>query len=65
MNYKEITEYLNQNNPFDVIKAIISYEKGITDNNKLDTIIEMYMNDKNICTLFDDRINDFIEDMED
>ena len=65
MNYKEITECLNQNNPLDVIKAIISYEKSVTDNNKLDEIVEKYMNDKNISTLFDDRINDFIEDMED
>ena len=41
MNYKEITTLLNQNNPLDVIKAIISYEKGITDNNKLSRVLEM------------------------
>ncbi|HCX9496514.1 TPA: hypothetical protein O0748_002479 [Staphylococcus aureus] len=64
MNYKEITTLLNQNNPLDVIKAIISYEKGITDNNKLSRVLEMYMEDKSISTLFDDRINDLIDEME-
>lgn len=62
-NWKDLKEVFKKieswGNYRDIIKAIISYEKGIDDDEKLDEIYEKYR--YNDYSLFSDYMEDIIE----
>lgn len=56
MNYEEIRTVLTSNDTYEVVKAIISFELGITDEEILDDITEFYFNDKYMPNILDHEI---------
>ena len=66
-NWKDLKEVFKKieswGNYRDIIKAIISYEKGIEDDNTLDEIYEKYMNTD--ISMFSDTMEDIIEGVDD
>lgn len=49
-NYLTVVEYLKNQDYDQVVKAIISYESNIQDERAINTIYEMFMDDKTIST---------------
>lgn len=49
-NYLTVVEYLKNQDYDQVVKAIISYESNIQDEREINTIYEMFMDDKTIST---------------
>ena len=59
MNYKEIRKILEKNDNQEVVKAIISFELGITDERFLNKITNFYFKETDIPNLLDHEICEY------
>lgn len=62
MNYKKIDDFLRDQEPTEVIKAILRLESNIMNDKFIEDLFEKVYNDKSYSTLFDDRIAEKINE---
>ena len=58
MEYAEIKNVLENSKVEEVVKAIFSYETGITDDRQLDELTNMYFDTKHLNNFLDEEISD-------